>query len=82
MTSKLRWEEAGRGACPPPANGLSLKWLGAIRTTLISVDRYSADGRQTLGGGSERCLAGGSLSPRNTVRLLAGRWKEYPHGRP
>jgi hypothetical protein len=23
-----RREEAGRGACPPPANGPSLKWLG------------------------------------------------------
>jgi hypothetical protein len=49
------------------ASGLSLKWLGAIRATLLSVDRYSADGRQTLGDRSERRLAGGSLSPRNTV---------------
>ena len=63
-------------------SGLSLKWLGAIRATLISVDRYSADGRQTLGGGSERRLAGGPC-PRGILwRLLAGRWKEYAHGRP
>jgi hypothetical protein len=48
-------------------SGLSLKWLGAIRATLISVNRCSAGGRQTLGDGSERRLAGGSLSPRNTV---------------
>ena len=62
--------------------GLSLRWLGAIRATLLSVDRYSADGRQTLGGGSERRLAGGPC-PRGILwRLLAGRWKEYAHGRP
>ena len=33
-----------------------------MRTILRSVDRYSADGRQTLGGGSERRLAEGSQS--------------------
>ena len=29
--TRSRWEEAGRGACPPPANDLSLRFAGSIQ---------------------------------------------------
>jgi hypothetical protein len=64
------------------ASGLSLKWLGALGRPSYRLTGIPPTAARRLVAGPKDVSQGGPC-PRGILwRLLAGRWKEYLHGRP